>query len=65
MSVACPKGPVDPEASRAPSGDRARQEGQVVSACLPFMARKHIHRRMSQICKADRAEALKNGNAYG
>lgn len=39
--VLAPKGPVDPLTSRLPSGDSARQAGQVVSSCRPCSVRRH------------------------
>ena len=41
LMVLAPKGPVEPLASRLPSGDSARQAGQVVSSCRPCIVRKH------------------------
>ncbi len=46
--VLAPKGPVDPLASRLPSGDSARQAGHVASSCRPCSVRRHTQCRVDQ-----------------
>ena len=52
LMVLAPKGPVEPLASRLPSGDSARQAGQVVSSCRPCIVRRHTQCWVFQACRS-------------
>lgn len=61
LIVLAPKGPVEPLASRLPSGESARQAGHVVSSCRPCIVRRHTQCCMLQACAVNAHTACSGG----